>query len=151
MGNQSNPFDTSFQSLRSVRCFSALVCYELVHRQLCRRLYSSLTTPPKTDRDLVGVPADEVKMYKIPFYMEAELEQMQAAAPAEKQQQPPPGGQPGAVKVITRNERTSKIQNLTRERFYTLRQQMAIAAVNRWMTFHCCVCSTSVAVRDLRA
>lgn len=37
-------------------------------------------------------------MYKIPFYMEAELEQMQAAAPAEQQQQPP-SGQPGAVKV----------------------------------------------------
>ena len=50
-------------------------------------------------------------MYRIPFYMEAELEKMQAAQAAgqqpqpqpqqqqPQQQQPPSGGQPGAVKV----------------------------------------------------
>lgn len=49
-------------------------------------------------------------MYKIPFYMESELEQMQAAAPTgeQQQQQQPPAGQPGAVKVTNARRYTSK-------------------------------------------
>ncbi|CAM9767491.1 unnamed protein product, partial [Ectocarpus sp. 12 AP-2014] len=51
------------------------------------------------------LPVDEVQMYKIPFYMESELEQMQAEAPKEQQQQQPPANQPGPVKVTLQQVR----------------------------------------------
>ena len=55
--------------------------------------------PPPPPPPPMCVRADEVKMYKIPFYMEAELEEVKAAAaPSAPQPQPAPG----AVKVSLR-------------------------------------------------